>query len=312
MNTKITLSQALEGYDLAIQARHLSEHTLSDYYTTYRKLQAYLVGDPPFAAITQIQLEGFLGSQTVSNKTILNYHIGLSALWTWAVKINLVDTNIVHNIERSKPQTIQVEPLSENDVRLILGALTTSKPHVMKGHANTVRSLPEADRNRAIVLLMLDTGLRASELCDLQIRNVDLRNKAKSITILAGKGNKDRHIPISPRTATAIWQYLASDRKDAAVDEPLFVGSTDHALDRNNLGKMLRCAAERVGVQDVHPHRFRNTFAINYLRNGGDIFTLQAILGHSSLDMVKRYLSIAQTDTENAHRKASPVDHWNL
>jgi site-specific recombinase XerD len=85
-----------------------------------------------------------------------------------------------------------------------------------------------------------------------------------------------------------------------------------HEMNRSRLLKILVSLGKRSGVSDVHPHRFRHTFAIQYLRNGGDPYTLQALLGHSSLDMVKVYLRIAQIDIDTAHRRASPVNNWKL
>jgi len=83
-------------------------------------------------------------------------------------------------------------------------------------------------------------------------------------------------------------------------------------LNRSALQQLLEVIGVRAGVSNCHPHRFRHTFAIQFLRNGGNIYTLQAMLGHTTLDMVKKYLAIAQTDLDRDHEKASPVKGWAL
>ena len=83
-------------------------------------------------------------------------------------------------------------------------------------------------------------------------------------------------------------------------------------MDRHRLLKQLQSIGKRAGVDNVHPHRFRHTFAISFLRNGGNVYTLQMLLGHSTLDMCKKYLNIAQADLESAHRLASPVANMRL
>jgi integrase/recombinase XerD len=75
---------------------------------------------------------------------------------------------------------------------------------------------------------------------------------------------------------------------------------------------MFQGIGKRAGVANVHPHRFRHTFAIQYLKNGGNAYTLQHMLGHSTLETVKIYLKLAQVDVDQMHRRASPVDNWRL
>jgi integrase/recombinase XerD len=103
-----------------------------------------------------------------------------------------------------------------------------------------------------------------------------------------------------------IWQ--AHSQGDLGIDEL----SDLHATNRHVLRRLLKRIGDRVGVKNVHPRRLRHSFAPEYLRNGGKMLALQQLLGHSDIEMVKRYAQIAQSDCANVHRKASPADNWRL
>jgi len=303
--SKITFSQAKEGYLLAAGARHLSEHTIRDYVNTLTKFSKFLDEDLPIEEITRHHVEAFLAAQTkVTNKTLLNYHVGLSALWTWAVSEHIVPKHVVRDVTPPKPEQKEITPFTVVEIRAMLEVVGRNTT----GQVNNKHMKDSADRNRAILLLLLDTGMRASELCGLNFSQVDSHNRRVRVM---GKGAKERTIPFSPRTGQALWRYLTA-RPDARANDPLIATQDEHELTRSRLLKILGKIGTRAGISKVHPHRFRHTFAIQYLRNGGDPYTLQALLGHSSLDMVKNYLRIAQIDIDSAHRRASPVDNWRL
>ncbi len=142
----------------------------------------------------------------------------------------------------------------------------------------------------------------------------DINMTANSIKVL-GKGQKERLVYFGKRTSKALWKLLTPRLKDTQPEAPVFTvgpGDDPRPLTRDVLCRLLARIGERAGVPDVYPHRFRHTFAITFLRNGGDLLTLQALLGHSDMAMVKRYARIAQTDCAKAHQKASPVDNWRL
>jgi site-specific recombinase XerD len=309
MNKIIVFSQALTGYFLDAHARHLSQHTLADYQNTFKLFQEYLQDDPEVSQISIEQISGFLASRLVSNKTILNYHTGLSAFYTWAIRAGLVTENLLHQIPRPKPEKRVIDELTLDQIKAMLGALKQTKVYTRPGKRPSSHSIQHADRNKAIILLLLDTGIRVSELCTLQIFNCDLKQQR---IMVMGKGAKERFIPISARTGQVLWKYLSKSRKEARLNDYLFVTKNNLPMTRKNTLDTLADIGTRAGVHNVHPHRFRHTFAINYLRNGGDVFTLQSMLGHSTLDMVSHYLKIAKTDLTNGHLKASPVDNWRL
>lgn len=304
----LTFSQALEGYFIFAQSR-LSKNTLQDYANTFRKFQKFLGVDLEINQIDAAQIEAFLNSfRHLKKKTLLNYHTGLSALWTWAYGRKIVAEKVPQSVKPPRPDEIAIIPYSEADVKSMLAYSVRTLPYQRVGQRETYNQIPEGPRLKTTLLLLLDTGIRASEFCNLKVKDVDLRNQ--NIFVL-GKGRKERQIPISPRIAQALWTYF-SDRKDMTINSFAFCSERGLQLRRDNLLKSIYRLGARAGVQDPTIHRFRHTFAINFLRNGGDIYTLQRILGHSTLDMVKRYLAIAQVDIQSAHRRASPVTNWGL
>lgn len=306
---QVTFSQAVTGWRLSADARHLSHNTITEYSRTFDYFSEYLENDAPLGEITVEDIQEFLASRTVSKKTCRNYYIGLSALWTWAVDNDLVEKHIVRRVVPPKPEKRDIVPFTEADLRAMLAAVGTSRSYSRPGKRECAHSLNQADQHRAIILLLLDTGIRAQELTTIRFRDIDMRNTRLRVL---GKGTKERTIPFSARTGNAIWKYVSMDRKDARIDEFLFVTRRGNPFDDDRLGKIIAHIGKRAGVNNAHPHRFRHTFAINYLRNGGDPYTLQILLGHASMETVKIYLRISKQDLDARHRIASPVDNWKL
>lgn len=324
MKTQLTLSQAIAAYLDEAHAERLSPHTIADYSNSFRHLRAYLVDDRPLAAITADDLIGFFAglalprspagiaarpSRPIGAKQALNIHTGLSALWSWAMRRGYTAHHVVHDIRRPKPERPAITPLTEGDIKAILAGCDRSIAYARRGQAITDYTRPTAQRDRAIILLLIDTGIRASELSALRLLDIDLRNR--TITVF-GKGAKERSLPIGPITARALARHITGNRADAPANAPLFLGLRGEALTRDALQKLLRRLGEQAKVSNVHPHRFRHTFAIQYLRNGGNTRALQEALGHETLDMIRTYTRIAEADLVNGHRTASPVENWRL
>ena len=205
-------------------------------------------------------------------------------------------------------------PYTQADIVAMLGVLEKSRRYARPGKRETEHKLPNPLRNRTMILVLLDTGVRATELCKLQIRHIDTRNRR--LQVEGGKGDKERLIPYSTRTGQSLWRYLTT-RKDAPLNAPLFINGENGALDRHSLRKTLVRIGNRAGVLNVGVHRFRHTFAINFLRNGiasggPNPWALQEMLGHTDMQTVKIYLRLAQADVDSAQKTASVVENWRL
>lgn len=320
---KLSLATVIDGFLLDCASRRLSAHTVRDYSTTFKRFTGFVGEDVVFTQIDVTMIRrfmAFLGTPQVgggavakppkplSKKTALNYHTGLSALWQWAKTEGLVERNIVREVEPPDPEEPAIVPFSQADVKALLKACEQTREYGRPGKRACANARPTALRDKTLILLMLDTGMRASEVCGITARDIDLKNRR---IWTMGKGDKERSLPISPETAKALWHYM-NNRAEAKASAPLFATKDGRPLSRAALLDLVSDLGEKAGVVDVHPHRFRHTFAITFLRNGGNVYELQMALGHSSLDMVKRYLALAETDLQRAHEEASPVANWRL
>lgn len=309
MTTTISISlyQAARDFLNFKRAQYLSERTLLDYQCILDKFTACLGSNRPMSEISAKEIAHYLASLKVSKKRARNIYITLSSMWTWAIEHGICSEHVVHQIRPPKPERRVIVPLERNEVEALLASLDKSMEYTRPGKRPCRNKLSEIStlRDRAILLFLLDTGARASELCGVRVKDIGLFGVQ-----LFGKGAKERIVPISGVTRAAIETYLSA--RKARPDDYVFVTIHGQPLTRDSLRQITERIARRAGITRANPHRFRHTFAINFLRNGGDAFTLQAILGHETLEMVKRYLAIARSDIQRVHAKASPVANWHL
>jgi integrase/recombinase XerD len=306
------LQSAIEGYWLEKQ-RNLSVNTVADYTNTFKRFQSYIGPQTAFAAITSDQVRKFLNylktQHRLKSRTIANAWIALSSLWTWA-EHELNTPHIIRGkVERPKFKRQPIEPYSRTDIAAMLEACHHAKAWKTKTGRQAAATRPTALRDRAIITTLLDTGMRASELCDLKLDDYD--NTKGQLLIRHGKGDKGRFVYLGAGAKKHLWKYLAT-RPNAAPKEPLFTCQDLTHFDRNNLRHLIQRCAKRAGVANATLHKFRHTFAINFLRNGGNLLQLQTLLGHERMDTVRIYAQLAQSDLELAQAKASPADNWNL
>lgn len=308
------LAHALEGYWLE-KRRGFSKHTISEYEVTFRRLVAFLGEDIELGDITGDHIRRFLEHVTTSYglapKSLSNVWTALSSFWTWA-EIELQVTHVIRgHVKRPQYRRQPIQPYTQTEIAAMLESCghkaTWTSRHGRQ--VQTERQTQRVLRDRAIIMILVDSGIRAQELCDLTLEDYD--SKAGHLHIRHGKGNKARYVYLGESTRKALWRYLATRGKPAATAALLATSNNTH-LDRDGLRHSIERCATRAGVEHANVHRFRHTFAIWFLRNGGSVLELQHLLGHEKLDTVHIYATLAQTDLASAHRKASPADNWRL
>jgi site-specific recombinase XerD len=167
-----------------------------------------------------------------------------------------------------------------------------------------------SERDKAIILSLADTGVRAAELLSIDLDDIDL--VTGEVHIRAGKGNKPRFVFLGKKARKAIRRYLRT-RKDAADPNPaLWVTEKGNRLSYWGLREVIRRRALDAGIDPPGLHSFRRFFALACIRNKMNLHTLRRLMGHADLQVLQRYLALDRDDLQEGHRQAGPVDHSNL
>ncbi len=173
-----------------------------------------------------------------------------------------------------------------------------------------------AVRNRAILWLLYDTGIRVSELCGLRLADFDRKH---AVITVRGKGSKERRIALGNNCLRNLVYYLDRHRPGeeeleewgSAGEDHLFLAETRTPLTKNGVEMLFLRLRNRAGITDkrISPHILRHTFAVRYLVLGNDPFSLQELLGHEDMTTVKNYMHMNDETIQSQKRKFSPGDH---
>lgn len=311
------LSRAIQGYWLE-KRLNLSPNTITGYEVIFRRFVEFL-NDSEMDKITSNDVREFLFAylpdehkqstgKNLEKKTIANAWIALSSLWTWAATELGIPHIIKGKVKIPKFNKKAIEPYTQDEIRRMVAAAKYTKEWETRTGKRAQTKRLTADRDVAMILTLLDTGIRASELCDLTIADYD--EKRGRLHVKHGKGDKGRFVIMGNRARKALWKYLET-RKDTKPTDALFATKTEQHLQRDNLRHTLQTIGEQAEIEGVFVHKFRHTMAINFLRNGGSMALLKELLGHESIETVLIYAKIAEQDIDDGARY-SVSDNWRV
>jgi len=285
-------------YELFLTDRKISgcsEATLRFYEYVIGKLLRFIEEndlDSSVESIHQHILPFFshLQQQDLSASTYHTLFRGLRAFTRFLYQENYVKNEI--RLPKVKQPHTTISPLNPSQMKAILHSFDTKTYLGM--------------RNYTIIRLFLDTGMRLSELSQLQLNEVNLE---EGFVLVHGKGAKDRYVPIGRSTIKCLWNYI---KKRAVIDvntNPyLFLTRRGTRLSARGVQIVFRSLKKKLNLdgRKLSPHLLRHSFALAYIENGGDPFSLQRILGHTDQTTTSKYVNMARSNVKAQHSKYSP------
>ena len=284
------LQKAVEEFLIDCRAGGLSAKTLLVYSGNLRRFGED-VGEIDLAEALVHHVRRYLADmreRELSPYTVDQHYRTLNTFFRWSIREGLMDKNPIDRVRRPKVPKHIVPRLCPEQIKRLVEA---------------VKETFLNERNMAMVLLMVDSGLRVGEVVGLEMANLHLDEEYAKVI---GKGFKEREIPLGDTTVQALERYLAVRPESSC--RYVFLSQSDGPVTVMAVQLMLKRLKEKVGVERLHPHLLRHTFAKLYLEEG-DLKTLQVILGHEgSQTTAMIYLDPDIRDLKRKHKQAGPID----
>jgi len=282
---------ALEEYLLWKKAEGRSERTIRDY--KYH-VSGFFKRFPETSLADLDSLKRSVAeymAEDVSPAYYNNKLVYLKTFFGWCVSESVLPENPLKDLKRRKVD----DRIIQIDDQVIKKLLDLPDKSTFSGL-----------RDYALILLQLDTGIRPKEALALMPSDINFQSMEVYIRAENAKTRIARTVPISPITGKAIQKLLNVRPADWENDVPVFCTYEGMPFSGNGWYKRVSEYGKRLGIT-FYPYQLRHTFALQFLRNGGNSFALQKTLGHADLNMTKRYVALADNDVKSQHRKASPV-----
>ena len=289
----------IQEFFLDQAARGNSQATLRYYHSCLDSFLRFTGDDFEIKNLTPRFLKSYvvhLAKTEISSISVQSYVRGLRAFLRWLYDEGFIDDDLCVRFRLPKASRKVIDVLTDQEIDHLICCLSGSDWLQV--------------RNRLIILLMVDCGLRLNEVVELRRSHVDLSSRCLIVT---GKGDKQRFVPFGLSTAVTLRRYLQVI-SSAGSQEFLIIKVSEsrcgfEQITQSTIKNMFRRLRVRSGIDRLYPHLLRHTFATRYLENGGNMYSLQAILGHSSLEMVKKYVHIAACRIQSDFPRFSPVDN---
>ncbi len=237
-------------------------------------------------------------SGRLSPFSVQGYVRTIKAFWSWLLEEDYIQENPIARLKLPRVPHKVITTFTPEQIQALIHSLD--------------RRTPTGFRNYSIILLLLDTGIRLSELTNLEFEDIDF---GQSCMLISGKGGRERTVPFGMQVRRALWRYARDYQPQPASPRKkhFFLSETGFPLRPRSVQSLIMRTGRKANITGVRcsPHTLRHTFAKMYLLEGGDIFSLQKILGHASLEMVKVYLNLASSDVAQQHRRFSPIDNMS-